>query len=155
EGGPYEYSYQVRRADFDALLLTRARELGVRVVEEATVKEPVLEEGRVVGVRYALRGDQALEARARMTVDASGQARVIGRQLSTVDWHDDLKNVAVWAYFQDVARLDGDEAGNILVENVPGGWFWGIPMFDDTMSVGFVAPSTEVTAAGLELPELF
>src|SRR5205823_5236128 len=39
EGGPHPYSYQVRRADFDALLLTRARELGVQVVEEAVVKE--------------------------------------------------------------------------------------------------------------------
>ncbi|MEJ3747706.1 NAD(P)/FAD-dependent oxidoreductase [Actinomycetes bacterium KLBMP 9797] len=156
EGGPYPYSYQVRRADFDALLLTRARELGARVIEEATVRETVVEDGRVTGVRYTVRGlDQPRQARARLVVDASGQARVIGRQYAEVSWHDDLRNVAVWAYFQDCQRLDGDEAGNILVENVPGGWFWGIPLFDGTMSVGYVTPSQYASQSEQGLPDLF
>jgi flavin-dependent dehydrogenase len=155
EGGPYEYSYQVRRADFDALLLARARELGVQVREEATVRAALRDGERVTGVRYVLRGDDELVACARLVVDASGQARVLGRQLSTVAWHEQLKNVAVWAYFQDVTRLDGDESGNILIENVPDGWFWGIPMFDGTMSVGYVTPAIRAAEDGRELPELF
>jgi flavin-dependent dehydrogenase len=156
EGGPYEYSYQVRRADFDALLLTRARELGARVVEEATVREVCTEDGRVVGVRYVVRGgDDSRQARARLVVDASGQSRVIGREQADLEWHEDLKNVAVWTYFQDHGRLAGDEAGNILVENVPGGWFWGIPLHDGTMSVGYVSPSSHAVATGLDLPKLF
>ncbi len=156
EGGPYEYAYQVRRADFDALLLTRARELGALVLEEATVKGTVMEGARVAGVRYALRGrDEVFEARARLVIDASGQARVLGHELATVDWYDDLRAVAVWSYFQDCAQLEGDEAGNILVENVPGGWFWGIPLHDGTMSVGYVTPVSVMAQSALGLPDLF
>lgn len=156
EGGPYEHSYQVRRADFDALLLARARELGVDVVEDATVKAPVLTGDRVTGVRYRLgRGEDDIEVSARFVVDASGQARVLGRKLAPVSWHDDLRNVAVWTYFQGADRLDGDEAGNILVENVPGGWFWAIPLHDGTMSVGYVTPTDEASSTALDLPDLF
>src|SRR3954451_9262119 len=34
-GGNYEYSWHVKRSEFDELLLNNARRLGVRVVEEA------------------------------------------------------------------------------------------------------------------------
>ena len=40
-------------------------------------------------------------------LDASGQARVIGRKLTNVTQHPDLKNVAVWTYYQNAHRLDG------------------------------------------------
>lgn len=156
EGGPYEYSYQVRRADFDALLLTRARELGVLVREEATVRAPLLDGERVTGVRYTIRGGgDDLVVRARLVIDASGQGRVLGRQLSTVNWHEQLKNVAVWTYFQGAVHLDGDEMGNILIENVPDGWFWGIPLFDGTLSVGYVTPTIRATEDGRDLEDLF
>lgn len=71
--------------------------LGAVVIEDATVKEPVLVDGRVSGVRFALRGLDGLhEVRAQLVVDASGQARVLGRRLTEVEWHDELRNVAVW-----------------------------------------------------------
>jgi flavin-dependent dehydrogenase len=156
EGTPYEYAYQVRRADFDALLLTRARELGALVLEEATVKDAVIDGDRVVGVKYALRGRNSIfETKARQVIDASGQARVLGHMLATVDWYDELRAVAVWGYFQGCGQLEGDEAGNILIENVPGGWFWGIPLYDGTMSVGYVTPVSVVVQSDLGLPDLF
>ncbi|MET9341808.1 NAD(P)/FAD-dependent oxidoreductase [Nonomuraea sp. NPDC003804] len=156
EGKPeFPHAYNVRRADFDALVLTRARELGAKVVEEAIVKEAIVEDDRVVGVRYHLRGGEEVESRAKLVVDASGQARVLGRSLTEVDWHEDLRNVAVWSYFQNGESLTGDEAGNIFIEHVPGGWFWYIPISDGTHSVGFVTAVEDATASGLELPKLF
>lgn len=155
EGGPYPHSYQVRRADYDALLLTRARELGVRVVEEVTVKDLVLDGDRVTGVRYAARGGTTADALAELVVDASGQARVVGRRMSKVEWHEDLRNVAVWRYFQDCSPLADAEEGNILIENVADGWFWAIPLHDGTTSVGFVSPAAKAAATGIALPELF
>jgi flavin-dependent dehydrogenase len=156
EGQPeFPHAYNVRRADFDALVLARARELGAHVREEAAVKGPIVEDGRVVGVRYKLRGGEEAEARATMVVDASGQARLLGRHLTTVEWTEDLRNVAVWAYFQGGEPLTGDESGNIFIEHVPGGWFWYIPIYDGTHSVGYVTSAAEATAAGQGLPELF
>ncbi|MGW4826611.1 NAD(P)/FAD-dependent oxidoreductase [Amycolatopsis japonica] len=156
EGKPeFLNAYNVRRADFDALILARARELGARVLEEATVKETIIEDDRVVGLRYSVRGGGETEARAKMVIDASGQARVLGRHLTTVDWQEDLRNIAVWSYYQDGESLSGDEAGNIFIEHVPGGWFWYIPLNDGTHSVGFVTAAANAAESGLDLPALF
>jgi flavin-dependent dehydrogenase len=155
EGSPYKYSYHVRRADLDSMILDRARELGAQVLEEATVKDVIEENGRVTGVTYNVRGSEAPahEVRASLVIDASGQARVIGRKFATVNWHEDMRNVAVWTYFDNCDRLPGDEYTNILIEGLVDGWFWGIPIDKATMSVGYVT-SSEVAANG-SLEDLF
>lgn len=148
--GKYEYCYQVRRADFDTLLLDRARELGVRVIENAIVKEPLFTGERMTGVRYQLRNEeQVIEAGSRMVVDASGQQRWLGRHFDMVNWHEDLRNIAVWSYYQGCRRYEGEKAGNILTENRPHGWLWFIPISDDVTSIGYVTPTSELAASGL------
>jgi flavin-dependent dehydrogenase len=156
EASGYEYAYQVRRADFDALLLARARELGAHVVEEATVREPQVDQDRVVGVSYQQKGDaRPRSASCRMLVDASGQAHLLARQFDLVEWHEDLRNIAVWAYFQGGRRYRGTRAGDILTESRPHGWFWFIPLSDQTVSIGYVTPIAELKRSGLSLEELF
>ncbi len=158
ETGEYEYTYQVRRAEFDTLLLGRARELGVTVIEDAAVKEAVRDGERMLGVRYQVRGlDDQIEARAPMTIDASGQQHWLGRELGLIEWHEDLKNMAIWAYFQRCQRWDGERAGYTLVENMPGegGWFWFIPVGHDTTSVGYVTPTSILASTGLTAEQLF
>lgn len=145
KAGQYDYIYQVKRAEFDNVLMRQARIHGACVIEEANVTDVIFEEDRCVGVRHTVNGsDQVSEIRARMVVDASGQARVLGRRLKLVEWHDDLKNVAMWSYFQGHLTYPGRAAGNILVENMPDGWLWFIPFSDNTVSVGWVSPATEV-----------
>jgi flavin-dependent dehydrogenase len=156
EGSPYEHSYHVRRADLDSMLLDRARELGAQVLEEATVKDVLEADGRVAGVTYAVRGSEVPlhQVRASLVIDASGQARVLGRKYAIVNWHEELRNVAVWTYFDNCGRLPGDEHSNILIEGLPDGWFWGIPVGEATLSVGYVTTS-ELAAASRSLEELF
>lgn len=156
ESALYDYSYQVRRADFDALLLGRARELGVTVVEEATVKAPIFDDGRVVGVTYTEKGAKEVRTvRSQMLVDASGQNHLLGREFDLVRWHDDLRNIATWTYFQGCNRYGGTKAGDIVAENRPSGWFWFIPLHDGTVSVGYVTPIEEYKASGKSLEELY
>jgi flavin-dependent dehydrogenase len=150
EASEYSYAYEVKRAEFDNLLLTQSRRLGATVIEEATVHGVVFENGRCVGVKFSHGGSSdVVELHAPMVVDASGQAKCIARELDVVEWHQDLKNLATWTYFQGGLRYDGDQAGNIVLENRPPGWLWLIPFSDNTCSVGFVAPTTEYTATGL------
>jgi len=150
DSGRHEYAFQVRRADFDALLLDHVRRLGVRVVESATVKEPVLDGDRVTGVRYQPRGeDTVTQVRARMVVDASGQQRWLGRHFDMVDWHEDLRNIAAWSYYQDCGRHEAPYDGNIVIENRPHGWLWFIPFSDGLTGIGYVTPTAELTASGL------
>jgi halogenation protein CepH len=156
-GGPYQFSYHVRRAEFDAILLDRARELGVDVVEQATVTAPLLDgDGRVVGVEATISGEP-VTVRSRMVADASGQARVLTRRLTNVSWQEDLRNVAYWSYFDDTRPMPEGQEGNILVERVENGWFWAIPFDDRTnrLSVGFVTSTDHLAASTSSLRELF
>ncbi|MET8661709.1 NAD(P)/FAD-dependent oxidoreductase [Streptomyces griseus] len=156
KGGPHAYAYHTRRADMDALILDRARELGAYIIEDATVKEAIQEDGRVTGVRFTLRGlDGVQEVRASLVVDASGQSRVLSRKLAEVSWHDQLQNVAVWTYFDNCERLPGDEYTNILIEGLDDGWFWAIPIDKGTISVGYVTRSATAASAEGSLEDLF
>ncbi|MGX1881814.1 NAD(P)/FAD-dependent oxidoreductase [Streptomyces sp. NPDC055287] len=157
KGGAYAYAYHTRRADLDALILDRARELGAFIIEDATVKEPIQnEDGRVTGVRFSLRGeDDVKEATAGLVIDASGQARVLSRRLTEVRWHDELRNVAVWTYYDNCERLPGDEYTNILIEGLDDGWFWAIPIDKGTISVGYVTRSATAGETDQSLQELF
>ncbi len=156
ESSDYEYSWQVRRADFDALLLARARELGADVIEEATVTEPVFDGDRIVGVTYTQKGDGAKRtARCKLLVDASGQFHLLARRFGLIEWHNDLRNIAVWTYFQGCTRYGGTRFGDTVTENRPSGWFWFIPLSDGTVSVGYVTPIDEYKKSGKTLEELF
>ncbi|PVE10271.1 NAD(P)/FAD-dependent oxidoreductase [Streptomyces scopuliridis] len=156
EGTTHEYAYHTRRADMDSLILDRARELGAFIIEEATVKEPIETEGRVTGVRFTLRGTDGMhEARAKLVIDASGQARLLSRKYADVTWHEELRNVAVWTYFDNCERLPGDEYTNILIEGLDEGWFWAIPIDKGTISVGYVTRSEEANKDGKSLEDLF
>jgi flavin-dependent dehydrogenase len=155
KGGGNAYAYHARRADLDALILDRARELGAHILEEATVKDPLTTDpppgggpGRVCGVRYTLRGHPGVHtATARLIIDASGQARVISRRYTDVTWHNQLRNVAIWTYYDNCHRLPGDQYTNILIEGLDHGWFWAIPITPTTMSVGYVTSADHAATA--------
>ncbi|WP_328974142.1 tryptophan 7-halogenase [Streptomyces canus] len=156
EGSPYEYVHQVRRADFDALLLARARELGAVVVEEATVKDIVQDGERVTGVTYQAKAAvTSRTARCRMLVDASGQQHLLARRFDLLNWHDDLRNIAVWSYWQGCELYAGNRAGDTLVENLPEGWIWYIPLADGTVSIGYVTPVEQYKKAAPQNAEAF
>lgn len=156
-GGPYPYSYHVRRAEFDQLLLDRAIELGAQVRFQATAGPPVVEDGRVVGVWYTTPGSPPREVRASLVIDASGQARALTRHLTSVSWQEDLRSIAYWTYFSPTRDLPAGQEGNILVERVSDGWFWAIPVDSSPakLSVGYVTPTSTVKSAGAQLNELY
>src|SRR5690242_14542895 len=76
---PHEASqtWQVRRSEFDQLLLNNAREQGVAVHEGARVLDVVFEGQRAVGVRVVPEGGHEREVRAPVVIDASGQSSLL------------------------------------------------------------------------------
>jgi flavin-dependent dehydrogenase len=151
----FEYSWQVRRAEFDALLLDRARELGVRVVEGATVRGPLTDGDRIAGVSYQFRGESdPIEARAAIVVDASGQQRWLGRHFGLVSWHEDLRNVAVWSYYAGALRYPGENEGDLLTESRSQGWLWYAPLSPTLTGIGYVTPSARLVESGLPPEQL-
>jgi flavin-dependent dehydrogenase len=146
----FEYSYQVRRADFDAMLLDRARELGVHVMEGAEVKDAIFDGPRMTGVHYRMRGeDRGRDLHATIIVDASGQQRWLGRRFNLVSWHEDLRNIAAWSYYAGGLRHEGEFEGDLFAELRPQGWLWYLPLSRDITGIGFVTPSARMAEAGL------
>src|SRR5580698_7210446 len=85
---PHECSqtWQVRRSEFDQLMIENARENGVDVQEGVRVLEVLFEGERAVGVRIADRDGAEREVRADVVVDASGQSSMIMSRLGLREW---------------------------------------------------------------------
>ena len=141
---PHESSqtWQVRRSEFDHLMLDNARSQGVEVHEGARVLDVLFEGDQAVGVLVQREGEaQPVEIRAKVIVDGSGQQSLIMSKLGLREWDPLLKKAAVWTYWKGAFRDTGHDEGATVVIQVQGkqGWFWYIPLHDDIVSVGVVA----------------
>src|SRR5213082_1924000 len=72
-------SYQVRRAEFDQLLLDHAAESGAEVREETSVENVAFPDGEV-RLRIVPKNGVAEELAARYVIDASGRNSIVGSQ---------------------------------------------------------------------------
>ena len=140
---PHESSqtWQVRRSEFDELILNNAREHGVGVHQGVRVVEVLFEGQRALGVRVQTEDGGEREVRSQVVVDASGQSSLIMSRLGLREWDPVLKKAALWTYWKGAYRDTGRDEGATLVLQTNGknGWFWYIPLHDDVVSVGVVA----------------
>ena len=134
-------TWQVRRSEFDHMLLDNAREHGVTVHEGARVLDVLTVGDRVVGVKVQLEGEAEKEVRSQVVVDASGQSSIVMDRMDLREWDPVLKKAAIWTYWKGAKREPGIDAGGTIVIQTQGkkGWFWYIPLHDDIVSVGVVA----------------
>lgn len=138
---PHECSqtWQVRRSEFDEMMLRNAEEHGVNVHQGVRVLDVLFEGERAVGVRIAdERGER--DVRADVVVDASGQSSLLINKLKIRVPDPDLNKGAIWTYFEGAYRDVGKDEGATVVLSLQGkkGWFWYIPLHDDVVSVGVV-----------------
>lgn len=96
------------RAKMDDLLIKRARTAGAEVFEETSAVGPVLENGRVFGVRIRDAARQIYKIRARLTIDATGRARILARQIENTDKRKRAAFVAFKTHLTAAAVPDGD-----------------------------------------------
>lgn len=141
---PHESSqtWQVRRSEFDHLLMQNAREHGVEVFEGARVHDVLFDGDRARGVKVT-RDDVSgvQDIGAKVVVDASGQQSMLISKLGLREWDPVLKKAALWTYWKGAYRDTGHDEGATIVMQIEGrqGWFWYIPLHDDIISVGVVA----------------
>jgi FAD-dependent halogenase len=135
--GGRPHAYHVVRAQFDQLLLRHAAAAGAEVREAHRV-EDIHYDGACSRVRALDEHGAAVQAEAAWVVDASGQHALLGRRDQLRRFDPFFKNLAVFGYYEDAERLDGELRGNILSAAFADGWFWFIPLHDGTTSVGAV-----------------
>ena len=64
-----------------------------------------------------------------------------------------LNKIAIWTYYKGSKRGEGIDEGATTIAFVPEkGWFWHIPLHNDTVSVGIVAEGKYLTRGGVKEP---
>ena len=141
---PHECSqtWQVVRSEFDLMMLNNAREHGVEAYEGVRVRDVLFDSERAVGVKIQRSDGSQQEVRARVIVDASGQSGLLQNKFKLRVWDPVLNKGAIWTYWQGAYRDTGRDEGATMVLQTANrqGWFWYIPLHDDRVSVGVVAP---------------
>ena len=146
----YHSSFQVKRAEFDELLLRNAAASGVDVREGTAVTAVDLADSKRAIVTAA--NGERIEA--RFVVEASGHGAFLGNRLGDRKDVEELKKVAIFAHYKNVPRPEGRDAGNTIIVVLRDAWFWLIPVSGDTMSVGLVVGQDHLRGCGLSPEEL-
>ena len=134
------YSYEVRRSEFDHILLKNAAAKGACVIEGCRISQVEFPlEGGVVATGQDSDGQERRFA-AKFLVDASGRDTLLAGRLAIKERNRHHASAAVFGHFTGARRLPGKAAGNISIFWFDHGWFWFIPLADGTTSVGAVCP---------------
>jgi len=135
-----DYTYHVDRARLDHQLLRHAESLGSTVLEGVPVKRVIMEGDRAVGLTV-LQDGEPVDLRARLVVDASGRATLLGNQLGLKKKDPLFNQYAVHAWFEGVDRGEAPAADHIHIYflEVERGWAWQIPITETITSMGVVA----------------
>jgi flavin-dependent dehydrogenase len=94
------------RAVMDNVLLRRAREGGVTVIEGATITEPVIDNNIVRGVKLKINGHEQHHV-APLTIDATGRARILTRKLDSREQKSKAKLIAFKVHLRNTRVAPG------------------------------------------------
>jgi flavin-dependent dehydrogenase len=134
----FPHAYQVRRSDFDRLLLDNAQRCGVEVRQQTRVTS--LDRLQADGCQARITDAEGREGTvtARFLIDASGRDTFLSRRFKQLRRNPDHNAAAIFGHFRDVPRRESRDEGNIGLHWFEHGWFWVIPLKDGVTSVGAV-----------------
>jgi flavin-dependent dehydrogenase len=130
------YSFQVRRSQFDEILLRNAAAKGAEVLERCTVTDIAFgpAEQRIAYERDGTRNTCV----AKFVIDASGRDGFLAGRMKLRSRNKDHNSAAMFGHFKDVPAEAWTTPGNIGIYLFEHGWMWMIPLADGTTSVGAV-----------------
>jgi len=132
-------AYQVRRAEFDEILIRNASRKNARVVEGCQVQDVSFLPGNAGALAQARHDDGSIETvHARFVLDASGRDTFLGNRFKAKQRNKKHNSAAIYAHFSGADRNPGKAAGNIIIFWFEHGWFWFIPLAGGTTSIGAV-----------------
>lgn len=132
------YAYQVRRAEFDTILIRNAAAKGVEVHEGCKAKAVDFQPDQTALIRAEHDDGRLVEYKARFVVDASGRDTFLANRFQIKHRNPKHNSSAVYGHFSGARRHEGQAEGNITILWFEHGWFWFIPMMNDVTSVGMV-----------------
>ncbi len=135
-------TWQVERSEFDKMIFDRAAELGADCVDQTRLVDVHLDEaGAVTGVTLKDAAGQTHTVDCKVLVDATGQQTFMANKLGLKEVNPDLKKAAIWSYWKDAVRGEGDNEGATIIMHTEtkDAWFWFIPMSRGITSIGVVS----------------
>ena len=132
------YAYQVRRAEFDTILIRNAEKKGVEVYENCKVRNVDFQADNSAIVQARHDHGRDVEWQARFVVDASGRDTFLANRFQIKHRNPKHNSSAIYGHFSGAKRHEGQAEGNITIFWFDHGWFWFIPMMNDVTSVGMV-----------------
>lgn len=138
--------WQVRRDQFDQLLLRQAKSAGVQVHRHAGIRR-VTAEDHGVRIRYEERG-QTQELAAQWAIDCTGRAGLMSRADSGREGRS-RRTLALVATWEHRGGWDLDDYTHTLVESTGSGWAWSVPLTRTRRQVTMMLdPERSAVAAG-------
>ncbi len=135
----YDHAWFVERSRFDAILFEAARRAGAEVRERAVATRLLWDGPRLQGARIAdPAGGGETTVAARVTLDATGQAAVVARDLKLREPIPGLEHQAAWAHYRSRGRQPHPRARQALFAADRSHWLWHFPLGPETASVGVV-----------------
>lgn len=132
-------AYQVRRSEFDEILIRNAARKGADVIEGCRVREvEFLPDDGGAMVRAQHDDGRSETWRCRFLVDASGRDTFLGNRFQAKQRNPKHNSAALYGHFRGAQRHPGKMEGHISIFWFEQGWFWFIPLADGTTSVGAV-----------------
>jgi len=149
-------TWQVRRADFDQMLLDNAIEKGADVRRGVAVREFTFDGERATGARLRLADGSHQEVASRVVVDASGQSALLARQLGILEVEPNLRNIAYYTHYEGAIQETGKDAGATVIYRTSNrkSWFWFIPQPDGIVSIGVVGSVDDLVDGRKRDPEV-
>ncbi|MDP3538220.1 MAG: NAD(P)/FAD-dependent oxidoreductase [Azonexus sp.] len=132
------HAYQVKRDEFDTILIRNAEKKGVEVHENCKAKAVNFLPDNTAVIRAQHDDGEEFEWNARFVVDASGRDTFLANRFQIKHRNPKHNSSAIYGHFTGAKRHEGQAAGNITIFWFEHGWFWFIPMMNDTTSVGMV-----------------
>ena len=155
-------TWQVRRSDFDGMMLEEAQARGATLIRGRAKSALRTEAGGVRGVTMVRPDGSEEEIEAQVVIDCSGMATFLANQKATgpkyLGSYD--KQIAFFTHVKGAIR-DSGTAGEMAKDNTlifyqkKYHWAWFIPIDDEVVSIGIVVPTAEFQRHKQDREEFF
>ena len=153
-GQKWGSSFQVKREEFDKILIDDAQKKGADVEYEVSVIN-YDEQNNIVTTENKL--GEITKYKAKKVLDASGYGRVLPRLLNLEAKSSLALRRATFARVDNDIRPNDEREGYIFIDVVGDNdaWIWNIPFSDGTTSVGIVSTEEYFESYGLNDEEFW
>jgi flavin-dependent dehydrogenase len=151
----YRYAYQVRRSEFDHVLLKNCVAKGARVHEGQRVTSVEFKDAANPIVNAVDEAGNTRRWQPHFVIDASGRDTFLANRFNIKQKNRNHASAALFGHFSGATRWRGEDEGNISVYWFDHGWIWLIPLREGVMSVGAVCWPYYLKSRTTDLEQFF